>query len=156
MAGIFVTSFSSIPYYSMLDIHISRHLARLQFKSLTDLFRSTKSWLTLERQTLNCVVDSDFKYFKYLNNIWHLWDQSHVTIVWNARETGDIDEQVQWGSEYWILNWPKLCLLSGFLIVKSKMASKKSPQFENLTSQVPNSLQSVFRSQCIYWYSVKI
>ena len=27
---------------------------------------------------------------------FYLWDQSHVTIVWNTRETGDIDAWKAW------------------------------------------------------------
>ena len=39
------SGFQMVTIFPLLDIHISRHLARVQIKSMNDLFRPTKSRL---------------------------------------------------------------------------------------------------------------
>ena len=46
----------------------------------------------------------------------HFWDQSHVTIVWDTRETGDIHESQNRGipfAAFWVFEFPNRNIEAG-------------------------------------------
>ena len=76
---LFLSSMFGI-FLSLNSIWITRSLWKRQTSPKILSNNQHHSWPSSSRASLKCPIIIQF----------YLWDQSHVTIVWNTRETGDI------------------------------------------------------------------